>query len=758
MSKESYNWKYASVGGAVRVKIESGTDIANLDKLDRKKWTVLSCPTTGLEFDEKTLKIMDSNNDGRIHVDEVIATSKWVTAVLKDPDILLKGASELKLSDFNTENEEGAALGKSARQILANLKLDKDSIALADTADNEKIFAETKFNGDGIITEASTDDEALKETIRNITATIGSAKDRSGAYGVNAEQIEAFYAAAADYSAWKAAEEKGPFGENTEAALAACDAVKEKVADYFMRCKLISFNDAVAGVVDVSVDKVGAISGQDLAAAADEIATYPLARPEKDGKLPLTGGINPAWQAAFANLKALVLDVEFPKKDAITEEEWLGVLAKFDAYKAWKDAKKGAETEALGIDTVNALLKADRKAALLELVEQDKALEPEALSIEAVDKLLHLVRDFYTFLNNYLVFKAFYSDDLEEKAIFQAGRLYIDQRSTDLCVKVSDMGAQGQVSSLSGMYILYCNCVNKVNGKTFIVAAVLTDGDIYGLREGKNAIFYDRDGAEYDATVIKILDNPISLRQAFWAPYRKIGNWISDKVNKSASDKNDKAMNDALAKTDAATTSKEGAADTVKSTFDIAKFAGIFAAIGMALGFLGQALVSLAKGAAAAGPVKVIIIILAIMLVISLPSVFLTWRKLRRRDLGALLNANGWAVNAASYVKPKFGKRLTSLVKYPKLTAVDPAEKKRVCRKRFFTWLTVLILLGGGGYFGYTKYQQCKAEKAAAAEAAAKAEAEAEAASLEEAQAEAEATADADAQADADAPVAENAD
>lgn len=714
--KEDYNWKYASVGGTVRVKLESGADIANLGKLDRKKWTVLSCPTTGLEFDARTLALLDADGDGRIHVDEVIAASEWLTGAIKDPDILLKGQDELKFTDFNTENEEGAKLEKSAKQILANLKIEKDGISLAETSDNEKIFAETQFNGDGIITEASADDEALKETIKNIIATTTPAKDRSGADGITADQIEAFYTACADYSAWMAAEDKGPFAENTEAAFAACEALKEKIADYFMRCKLISFNDAVAGVVDLSVDKVGAISDGDLAAAADQIATYPLARPSADGKLPLKGGINPAWKAAFANLKALVFDVEFPKKDAITEEEWLGVLAKFDSYTAWKAAKKGAEVEPLGIDVVNATLKADKKAALLELIEKDKALEPEALSIEAVDKLLHYVRDFYKFLKNYVVFEDFYSK--KEKAIFQAGRLYIDQRSTDLCVKVIDAGKAGDISSLSGMYILYCNCVNKVTGKGFPIAAVLTDGDVNGLRPGKNAIFYDREGVQYDATVTSIVDNPISLRQAFWAPYKKVAKWISDKVDKSAAEKESKSAASLTASADKATSGGSPTA-AIQSSFDIAKFAGIFAAIGMALGLLGQFVVKLVEGMAKIHWWQFIIIIIAIMLVISLPSVFIAWRKLRRRDLGPVLNANGWAVNAAAYVKPKFGKDLTQLVKYPKLEAVDPEARKKARRRKCITWVIVILLLGCGGYFGWTKYQACKAAKAAEAEAAA---------------------------------------
>jgi hypothetical protein len=104
---------------------------------------------------------------------------------------------------------------------------------------------------------------------------------------------------------------------------------------------------------------------------------------------------------------------------------------------------------------------------------------------------------------------------------------------------------------------------------------------------GKNAVFYDNAGNDYDATVTKIIDNPISILQAFWTPYRKLGNWITEKINKSAAEKDAKVMEDMTTKldskpaADAATSSA-----TPKPAFDIAKFAGIFAAIGMAVGIL----------------------------------------------------------------------------------------------------------------------------------------------------------------------------
>ena len=728
MDTPKYNWTFASVGGAVRVKISSGEDIAHLGELDRKMWTVLSCPVTGLEFDEKTLKIIDRDADGKIRVDEVIATAQWITRILKNPDDLLKGASELPLDGFNTEDAEGATLQKSAKQILKNLGLKKDAISLEDTADNAKIFAGTPFNGDGIITAFSSEKQA--ELIGKIAAVTGGATDRSGETGVTADQIEAFYAACADYAAWKDSltKEALPYGDNTADALAAVEAVAAKVADFFVRCKLISFDADASGAVDVDVEKIKAISAEDLSAKCEDIALYPIARPDAKGVLPLVEGVNPAWQAAMAKVKALV----FPKKNSVTEAEWNAALASFGAYKEWAAAKKGAEVEALGLDDVKAILKADEKAALLQLIEKDKALEAEAVSIETVDKVLHLLRDFYTFLNNYVVLADFY--DVDKLAIFQAGRLYIDQRSTDLCLKVA--GPSPEISSLSGMYILYCACTSEKLGKSFNIAAVLTDGDVDGLREGKNAVFYDRAGNDYTAKVTAIVDNPISVRQAFWSPYKKVARMINDRIDKKAAEKNEKSMANLTTATNN-TADGKAPGEAIKSSFDIAKFAGIFAAVGMGLGMLGTMLVSLGKGIAATKWWVVLLIILGLMLVISGPAMFIAWRKLRKRDLGPVLNANGWAVNAKSLVRPKFGKTLTSLVKYPAMKDVDPETAKKVRRRRFWTWVIVILILAGGAFCGWKLYEKKQAAKAAAAEAAA-VEAEAEAPAEAEAEVAAE--------------------
>lgn len=704
MSSE-YKWKFIKLGGETRVSIETGEDIVHLPELDQKMWTVLSCPVKDLEFSEATLSLLDADGDGRVRVQEVNAAAGWLRSVLKDYSCLTGKQDELPLSIINEESEEGARLLHSAKKILSSLgKADSSSISVADTSDIMAIFASTVFNGDGVIIDASTEDAELKKTIAAIASCMGSVKDRSGADGIAQEQIDAFYAALKGYSAWLAAAEADkatifPYGDDTAAALAACEAVKTKLADFFMRCKLVAMNADAGASLDFSADRIVALSTSDLSSCDDKIAELPVARVNAEGKLPLAGGINPAWAAAFKAVKTLVLDKDFAGKEFITEEDWNGVCAKLAPYAAWAAAKTGAEVESLGAETVSEMLKADRKADLDALVLEDKALETEFNDIQLVGKLLLLNRDFYTFVRNFVTFADFYQP--KSNAVFQCGKLFIDQRCCDLCIKVTDTDSKGSIAALSGMYVVYCDCVCKKGGAKMTVAAVVTDGDVDNIRVGKNCLFYDMKGNDWDAVVTKIIDNPISIRQAFLSPYKKIGRFITDKISGMAAKQESKVMDQTLTKIDTASTTvaqdatKGAEAAKGKGGFDIATFAGIFAAIGMAIGYIGKFLSDLAKGVADAGFLKTLLVICAIVLVISLPSMFLAWLKLRKRNIAPVLNVNGWAMNSKALVNTAFGATLTSVVHFPMALGKDPFEPKKKGRGWVIAILILLVIAAG---------------------------------------------------------------
>ena len=342
-------------------------------------------------------------------------------------------------------------------------------------------------------------------------------------------------------------------------------------------------------------------------------------------------------------------------------------------------------------------LEQDNKAALLDLIAQDAAVAEEAANIDLVTKFLYVYRDFYRLLRNFVTLHDFYDKDVP--AIFQSGRLIVDQRECRFCMHVADAGKHNATAASSGMFLVYCDCTTKTKpGKLQIVAAV-TVGEIGDLVVGKNAVYYDNAGVEWDAVITKIVDNPISIAQSFWSPYRRMAKVVENLITKNAADKDAKMMAEATAKINAAPASVPAAdgKPAVAPPFDIAKFAGIFAALGMAVGMIGTALAALAKGIFALQWWQLLLAVVGIILVISGPAMVLAWLKLRRRNIAPLLNANGWAVNAASKISIPFGETLTDMAKFPTLKLKDPYSKTGLAPwKKWLITVVVLAVVAGG--------------------------------------------------------------
>ena len=691
---QKYKWNFENIGGCSRVKISTGQDIAHLDELDVKMWTVLSCPVKGLEIEETSLKYMDRDSDGKIRVKDVISVSKWMTSVLKNPDLLLEGKDSVSIEEINEECETGLKLSKAAKQILSNLGKEGTVISLADTADSAAIFAKTRYNGDGVITVASTDDAVEKEIIQAALDATGGTMDRSGEMGVTGAQLEQFYAELKAYSDWCAAEVPAPFAEKTDALIAAYQALDAKMKDFFMRSRLAAFSPDSTSALDVQTSRIEAISAENLSSKENEIAAYPIARITGGEELDLSASINPAWVAPFNMIKEVAIDAN---KKTLSEADWTAIGTKFAAYTAWKSAKAGVLVEKLGITKVNELLQQDKKTALLEIVAQDLALKEEAENIEMVDMFLHMLRDFYRLLRNFITFNDFYKKEKTISAIFQSGTLIVDQRACRFCMKVDNMAAHNASAATSGMFLVYCDCTTKSSASKLQIVAAVTVGEVGNLIVGKNAVYYDNAGVEWDAVITKIVENPISVMEAFWNPYRRMSKAVENLINKSAAEKDAKMMANATAKINAAPTSlptapAEGADPAAKPAatpaFDIAKFAGIFAAIGMAFGMIGSALAALAKELFELTWWQLLLTFVSILLIISGPSMVMAWMKLRRRNIAPLLNANGWAVNAAAKISIPFGNTLTDMANFPKMKLKDPYAKTGMP-----AWVKVFITL-----------------------------------------------------------------
>lgn len=696
-------WKFFRTGGLDQVSLETGADLLNLDQLDKKLWVALSCPVKGLELDEKTLALIDTDSDGRIRVPELLAAVKWAATRLKDAGELLKGSPSLALSAIDDSTPEGKVLVSSARQILSNVgKKGSESISAADTSDTAKIFSASPLNGDGVIPPEATEDVATQTLIKDIIACSGGVADRTGSIGVTAEKVDAFFSDLNAYVSWvqqSSSKDIAVLGDATEAACAALRAVRAKVEDYFGRCRLAAFDARATVALNRAESEYLAIAAKDLAITADEVAGFPLARIEAGRALPLLDGVNPAWAKALTALqKSAVAPVLGADKTSLTEAEWAGLTAKFAAYEAWLTGKTGSAVEKLGLARVKEILAGKGRAAIAQLVAEDKALEPEFKAISDVDRLAHYARDMRSLLNNFVNFSDFYSPD--KWATFQAGTLFLDSRSTELCFRVE---APNPLAAMSKTYIAYC-AVTRAGEAARTIAACFTQGDSDYLFVGRHGVFYDRHGRDWDAVITSLVDSPISLRQAFWSPYKKFVRLIDEMIAKRAAAA-DAAANDRLASAakmvaNADKAAAEQAAAAQGKPVEPPKKVdiGAVAAISVGVGAIGGALAAVGTGLAKLEWWQYPLVLIGIMLVISTPSVIIAWLKLRQRTLGPILDANGWAINGRVKINIPFGAALTEVAVLPpgsSRSLEDPYEDKDAAKQRRI-WITLVVLLAIG--------------------------------------------------------------
>lgn len=450
-------------------------------------------------------------------------------------------------------------------------------------------------------------------------------------------------------SAWEAAGQAArPLGDATAAAHEALAAVAGKVEDWFVRCRLAAFDARAGAALNAADATLAALGGATLKNDDENIAALPLAHVQAGATLPLGSGLNPAWAARMATLNRAAVRPLLGDRALLTESDWLALKDKLAPYAAWLAAKPDAAAEA-------------------EAVRQ-------------LEKLAHYVRDLLALANNFVAFRDFYTR--QGKATFQVGTLYLDGRSAELCVAVNDAGRHAALATLSRMCLVYCDCVR--GSEKMSIAAAFTAGDSDQLMVSRNGVFYDRQGRDWDATIAKIVDHPISLRQAFWSPYKRVARFVGEQMQKIAASKA-KASDDKLSAAVVDGAKKVAAAPTAPATppapFDVGKFAGIFAAIGLAVGAIGTALASVLVGLLALKWWQVPFALAGLMLAISGPAVILAWFKLRSRNLGPILDANGWAINARAKINIPFGTSLTQTAQLPpnaERALTDPyAEKKR---------------------------------------------------------------------------------
>ena len=695
-----HTYHYMQNGGLIQAKISTIDDVLNLKDLDPKMWTALACPVQGLEFSEETLKILDTDGNGRVRQPEILEAVEYIKKYFSKPEVIMTKGSSIPIEALS---EEPFACGHSplasAKSVLSILgKEDASEISLEDLGVNDRLFAPNVFNGDGVLTAECVSDEKISAAVKDIISCTGGTDDISGAKGITRAQTEEFFKNAKALKEWRETGAKDDpkiffLKDFTDAAAKSFMAVKDKINDYYLRCSLINYDENSKDILKTKTDTMFLDADGNLY-DMEHLSLLPIALCEGGKPLPLESNINPAWKDKVSDFKENVIRHLFEKDIAsLSEANWRKIEDLFKPYETWFSAMPENEVSGIGLDRITELLDGDYETKINEFLDKEESQPPIALSSVELRKMILLRRDFVELLKNFVSFEEFYT--LGEKAIFQCGTLYLDGRACDLCVKVLDIAKHGTMAALSQCFLVYCDCTKRGNtDKTMQIAALISNGNTDNIIVGRNGVFFDREGGDWDATIVKIIENPVNIKQAFFSPYKKLLRLIQEKIAKAAADK-ESAMDGKLAAAvndpKAATADKAAGVSNVAKKIDV----GTVAALSVAISGITTLLVGIFTNLFKLGW-KLPLAIILILLLISLPSMVLAYIKLRQRNIAPILDASGWAINGNTKVSTVLGRSLTHLPARPSphlIGGKDPFASKGFPWKRVIFALIILAII-----------------------------------------------------------------
>jgi hypothetical protein len=184
----AHRFKFVRAGGFDQVQITTGADLMALPELDQKLWVALACPTTGIEFDERTLELLDADKDKRIRAPELLAAVKWLGAVLRKTltswSMRERRPRSCRLDQRGTV--EGELLLKTAKTILKTLGL-KDTAAAPQRRGREqgqRRLRQRPLQRGRHARRGGVEGDALQTTFADVLAcTTTPDKDKSGENG-----------------------------------------------------------------------------------------------------------------------------------------------------------------------------------------------------------------------------------------------------------------------------------------------------------------------------------------------------------------------------------------------------------------------------------------------------------------------------------------------------------------------------------------------------------------------------------------------
>ena len=663
--------------------------------MDEALWVATGAPLHSMNVDATFLSLIDSDKNGRIICYEVRDAITWLLENLRDHRGIKTDNITLKLDSINTDAADGKIILACSKRLLSQLALpEAESITLTQVREiKEKIKKNSVSDGGIVLPEASNDDR-IKKFIADIVDTVGGTPHPGGRDGVNENKLDEFLKQAREYCDWHGRgalsdhnrkSEIMPLGADTRKAYASYTALRDKMDQYFAQCKAVSFNPRTINRFQPGEDELKSADMSDPQAIREFMKKTPLAEINGERTLSFDDGANPWYAEQLEQLKTNTAEPALGKKlNCLSMKDWEQTKRFFSAHEEWTNAKAGATVEKLGPEKLNEYLGTTFADAVRKLITESHTTALALDHICLTEQLILFQANIFTLVNNFVSFPHLYDPD--SRAVFEMGTLIVDGRHLNFSMKVKDRTEHSKLAKTSNIFVVYAE-VFPDNGEKVEIAAPVTYGIKGNLVVGKRGIFRDINGKLSDARIVQIIENPISIGEAMVSPFRRIGKLLTGRIE---------TMTTAAEKKLDTTTTAAVAQGPIPGTTQMASpsrgllVGGLVMGGGVALAALGTAVVAIVKTLKGVAGYKIVIGVTLAILAVIMPVSLIAMLKLRRRDLSAILEGAGWAINARMRLTLRQGRLFTQQPKLPEGAGIV-RSRRRLLILVVVAWILYLL-------------------------------------------------------------------
>lgn len=704
---------FRRIGGAGQLALRDIDDLPHVLELDEAHWALTGIDIDFLRTDRQFLDFIDEDHNGIIQADEVKRAVAWFLAHIRPEARPELGSPELRLDSIDVSAPEGAALFAAARVVLRNLGIpDSPVLSLSQIRNDDGILSNACCNGDGVITpgcftgdcregaSAIPENPHLAEIVSRIMEIIGSCRDLTGAEGINRELLDSFRSGAEQYLSWYEAPENRPellrpCGERTADFAAAVENLQERIDRYFLHCAALDFLPGLScrpPLVEGDGDLPESAPMQEL------LEKLPIATPRPDRVLDFSAPLNPLYEKELHALAAHPAMAEFLTGSVLSEAMWRRLTSLLAPCLEWKNAEPDKAYEKIEPAILKQWLTDGSLEELRRRIDEDLTIARELTAYHSLIKLTLFQQYLLEFLNNYVSLGALFNP--RAASMLQTGKLVMDGRHYTFATPVKNLAEHKRIATMSDICVLYVEATTgrTENARRMTLAVAVTSGNIRNLFIGKHGIFYAVDGSVWDARIIDLIQQPVSISEALKMPFFRFGEFVARLADRFFSTKSTEVQK-TLEKTitTGAVLTPPAPAPAAKPQTPAVSGSMMLMGGGIGIAAIGSSVAFIIKSLQNISILNVLAVLLSIILIFGGPMVVISLVKLYRRNISRFLEANSCAVNRPMRLSRKLGLVFTFAPPLPragllKEDLVDLFRKPTVSKGIRFFQIVLLLL------------------------------------------------------------------